>query len=75
MKCNYAIEWMQDFTAFHNTLSNIEDNYAFTLASSMSLALEEFYRHLQYCGVSSITGDGFDKFLKLAEDAVKEYER
>jgi len=75
MKCDYAIEWMQDFMSFQNALRNMENDYACSLAGSMSFVFDEFYSHLQYCGVSSITGDGFDEFLKLVENAVDEYER
>ncbi|RLU21976.1 hypothetical protein DMN91_006355 [Ooceraea biroi] len=72
---NYAIEWMHDFMAFQDALENMENDYTYSLICSMSLALDEFYSHLKCCGVSSVTGDGFDECLKLVETAVDEYER
>ena len=39
----------------------------------MSLALEEFYRELRVVGVSSLTGEGFDKFLEKVEESRQEY--
>jgi GTPase SAR1 family protein len=42
--------------------------YMGSLLHSMSLVLEEFYKHLRVVGVSSMTGDGIDDFF----DAVKE---
>jgi GTPase SAR1 family protein len=42
--------------------------YMGSLLHSMSLVLEEFYKHLRVVGVSSMTGDGVEEFF----DAVKE---
>jgi hypothetical protein len=66
---------MHDFTAFQDAIENMDSAYIHTLISSLSLALEEFYKHLQYCGVSSITGEGINEFLKLIETGTNEYER
>lgn len=49
--------------------------YMGSLLNSMSLMLEEFYRHLNVVGVSSMTGDGVDDFFKAVEEKRQEFER
>ncbi|XP_055715443.1 GPN-loop GTPase 1 [Phlebotomus papatasi] len=71
---DFALEWMQDFEVFQEALEN-QKSYVSTLTRTMSLTLDEFYRDLRACGVSSITGIGFAQLLDHVSDAVKEYER
>ncbi|KAE8132973.1 hypothetical protein BDV38DRAFT_196138 [Aspergillus pseudotamarii] len=49
--------------------------YMGSLLNSMSLMLEEFYRHLNIVGVSSMTGDGIDEFFQAVEEKRQEFER
>jgi GTPase SAR1 family protein len=49
--------------------------YMGSLLNSMSLVLEEFYRHLSVVGLSSMTGQGVDKFFEAVDEKVKEYDR
>ena len=45
-----------------------------TLAHSMALMLEEFYKSLTAVGVSALTGDGMEDFFKAVDAAAVEYE-
>ena len=84
----FAKEWMTDFDAFQQALREEEEGGSFgqeggiggsgymsSLLNSMSLMLEEFYRHLNVVGVSSMTGDGIDDFFKAVEEKRQEFER
>ena len=88
---DFAKEWMTDFEAFQAALKQEEDGGSFggvegggfgggsgymgSLLNSMSLMLEEFYRHLNVVGVSSMTGTGVDEFFAAVGEKAKEYER
>jgi len=49
--------------------------YMGSLLNSMSLVLDEFYRHLSVVGVSSMTGAGVDDFFDAVKEKAAEYER
>ncbi|KAI9686027.1 MAG: hypothetical protein M1822_004010 [Bathelium mastoideum] len=49
--------------------------YMGSLLNSMSLVLEEFYRHLRVCGVSAMTGDGIKEFFDAVEEKREEFEK
>lgn len=69
---DFLIEWMQDFEKIGAALSR-ETSYVASLARSMSLAMEEFYRHLRTVGVSAVTGQGCGDFEKAVRDAGEEF--
>lgn len=71
---DFALEWMQDFEAFQEALER-EHSYVGNLTRTMSLTLDEFYKDLKTCGISSKEGIGFEKFIELALEGVKEYNR
>ena len=56
---DFAVEWMQDFEAFQAALASHqgttddegEPTYMNSLMNSMSLVLDEFYKHLTVCAV------------------------
>lgn len=49
--------------------------YMGSLLNSMSLMLEEFYRHLSVVGVSSMTGKGIPEFFEAVAEKAQEFER
>ncbi|EKG17553.1 ATP binding protein [Macrophomina phaseolina MS6] len=49
--------------------------YMGSLLNSMSLMLEEFYRHLSVVGVSSMTGEGVEDFFEAVKEKAAEFER
>ncbi|KAH0551370.1 hypothetical protein GP486_007416 [Trichoglossum hirsutum] len=49
--------------------------YMGSLLNSMSLMLEEFYRHLSIVGVSSMTGAGVDEFFQAVAEKAEEFKR
>ena len=84
----FAKEWMTDFESFQAALHEEEEKGAFggegfgggsgymsSLLNSMSLMLEEFYKHLSFCAVSSMTGEGIDDFFAAVEEKRKEFEQ
>jgi GTPase SAR1 family protein len=69
---DFAKEWMTDFESFQDALRKEEEGQAFggegsalgggsgymgSLLNSMSLVLDEFYKHLSVVGVSAMTGE------------------
>ncbi|THH15585.1 hypothetical protein EW146_g4920 [Bondarzewia mesenterica] len=80
---DFALEWMHDFEAFQMALASHqgttdedgEPTYMNSLMNSMSLVLDEFYKHLKAVGVSSVTGAGVKEFFEAVEASREEYEK
>ncbi|XP_008223388.1 PREDICTED: GPN-loop GTPase 1 [Prunus mume] len=68
----FALEWMEDFEAFQAAVST-DSSYSSTLAQSLSLVLDEFYKNLRSVGVSAVSGAGMKDFFKAIEASVEEY--
>jgi hypothetical protein len=49
--------------------------YMGSLLNSMSLMLEEFYRHLSVVGVSAMTGKGIPEFFEAVSNKAEEFKR
>ena len=69
-----CVSWMEDFEAFQQALQQ-EKSYMGSLAQSMALMLEEFYKSLTAVGVSALTGEGMEEFFHAVDAAAQEYER
>ncbi|KAJ8110950.1 hypothetical protein ONZ43_g5740 [Nemania bipapillata] len=86
---SFAKEWMTDYDAFQEALSQDEASNAFggvegegagsgymgSLLNSMSSMLEEFYAHLSVVGVSSMTGQGVDEFFAAVQEKAEEFKK
>ncbi|KAG0664796.1 hypothetical protein C6P46_000933 [Rhodotorula mucilaginosa] len=78
----FALDWMRDFEAFQDALlerrktHGEEDGPAYmdSLMNSMSLVLDEFYKHLRAVGVSAMTGEGMEELFDAVREAREEYE-
>ncbi|KAM0793100.1 hypothetical protein ACM66B_000581 [Microbotryomycetes sp. NB124-2] len=77
---DFAIEWMRDFETFQQALLERREQagddgpgYMDSLMNSMSLVLDEFYKHLRAVGVSAMTGEGMDDFFDAVREAREEY--
>ncbi|KAK4058191.1 hypothetical protein OIO90_000930 [Microbotryomycetes sp. JL221] len=78
---DFAIEWMRDFETFQQALYEKKQNsggedgpgYMDSLMNSMSLVLDEFYKHLRAVGVSAMTGEGMQDFFDAVNQARQEY--
>ncbi|XP_022696239.1 GPN-loop GTPase 1-like [Varroa jacobsoni] len=70
---SYAQEWMRDGEAFETSLRQ-ETSYISTLASSLGLVLDEFYKNIKSVGCSAVSGFGCDEFFHAVDEAQIEYE-
>jgi len=70
---SYATEWIEDFESFQAVVNKGEE-YSDTLCSSLALALDDFYRKIDYVVVSAAMGLHMDKFFETIDKAVNDYE-
>merc|ERR1712212_746291 len=71
--CKFAIDWMQNFEAFQEVVSE-ESEFASNLTRSLNLALEEFYKNINACGISAHSGEGFPELERLIKLAAVQFE-
>ncbi|KAL5983461.1 hypothetical protein ACLOJK_017547 [Asimina triloba] len=64
--------WMEDFEAFQAAVES-DSSYTSTLARSLSLVLDEFYKNLRSVGVSAVSGAGVGAFFEAIEACSNEY--
>lgn len=83
----FCVDWMTDYESFQQALDDnaSQAGYYGSLTRSLSLALDEFYKDLTYCGVSAATGEGIMEegnaggndtgdFWKAVDKAAMEFE-
>ena len=64
--------WMDDFEKFHEVV-DADGSFASDLSRSMSLVLDEFYKHLKRAGVSAMSGEGMEELFDQVGRCRKEY--
>jgi len=57
-----------------SSYANQGSGYMGSLLNSMSLVLDEFYKHLKVVGVSALTGQGIDEFFTAVQEKAQEFE-
>lgn len=73
LPCDFAKEWMSEFDVFLEALKPSESGYMASLSRALCLSMEEFYRQLRSCGVSSLTGEGMEELDERILEATTEY--
>eukprot|EP01063_Lacrimia_lanifica_P020237 TRINITY_DN27567_c0_g1_i1.p1 TRINITY_DN27567_c0_g1~~TRINITY_DN27567_c0_g1_i1.p1 ORF type:complete len:419 (+),score=197.90 TRINITY_DN27567_c0_g1_i1:105-1361(+) len=64
--------WMQDVDAFRDALQD-ESSYSAQLTQSMAVMLQEFYANLRCAGMSAVTGEGVEDFMRELKDCRSDY--
>ena len=72
IKEDFCILWTKDYEELETALNNNSD-YISSFSRSLCLVLEEFYKTIKICGVSSHTGEGFDNLITILDGVLKDY--
>ena len=64
--------WLKNFDKMLAAIEK-DKTYLASLSRSLCLALDEFYKNLNTVALSSLTGEGFDKFFDAFDKAKDEY--
>ncbi|EAN34339.2 GPN-loop GTPase 1 [Theileria parva strain Muguga] len=67
-----CLEWMSDYEKFYEAVTH-DETYMASLSRSCALMLNEFYMNIKCCGISCMTGEGFEDHVKLLDECVEEY--
>ncbi|XP_953673.1 uncharacterized protein TA16325 [Theileria annulata] len=69
-----CLDWMSDYEKFYEAVTH-DETYMASLSRSCALMLNEFYMNIKCCGISCMTGEGFEEHVKLLDECVDEYNR
>lgn len=69
-----ATQWIEDSEAFSEALRQ-QRSFAATLADSLSLFMNEFYRNIAHVTVSALEGTGISELFEALESARDKFER
>lgn len=72
IKEDFCLLWTKDYEELEIALNNHSD-YISSFSKSLCLVLEEFYKTIKICGVSSQTGEGFDSLIKILDTVLQDY--
>lgn len=72
--CEFATEWMNDFEAFNDALeADRKEEYMTSFNRSLSLVMDEFYKNIRRCGISAVSGSGFDALFAALDASGEEF--
>lgn len=72
IKEDFCVLWTKDYEELELALNNHSD-YISSYSRSLCLVLEEFYKTIKICGVSSQSGEGFDNLITILGSILKDY--
>jgi GTPase len=72
VKEDFCVLWTKDYDELETALNKNSD-YISSYSRSLCLVLEEFYKTIKLCGVSSQSGEGFDDLMTILNAVQKDY--